>query len=205
MRRTLGETKRQQGHHRQEHGSALQDPTLYQSSTQSATQLATQSDTLPTRGGARGGTTTGKCGEHCGETKRQQGHHRQEHGSALQDPTSYQSSTQSATQLATQSDTLQEEEQEEELQQANAENTAEKPSGNKATIVKTALQGPTSYALHGSTSNHHSERCIFGRIETARCLQLFHYSKNFTAAGDIVGFTPLIGTLSPFLSGISIK
>ncbi|KAF6218607.1 hypothetical protein HO133_005958 [Letharia lupina] len=45
-------------------------------------------------------------------------------------------STQSATQLATQSDTLQEEEQEEELQQANAENTAEKPSGNKATIVK---------------------------------------------------------------------
>ncbi|KAF6233515.1 hypothetical protein HO173_008246 [Letharia columbiana] len=81
-----------------------------------------------------------KCGEHYGEIKRQQGHHRQEHGSALQDPTSYQSSTQSATQLATQSDTLQEEEQEEELQQANAENTAEKPSGNKATIVKNTAQ-----------------------------------------------------------------
>ncbi|KAF6224635.1 hypothetical protein HO173_012978 [Letharia columbiana] len=32
------------------------------------------------------------------------------------------------------------EEQEEELQQANAENTAEKPSGNKATIVKNAAQ-----------------------------------------------------------------
>ena len=51
-----------------------------------------------------------------------------------------QSSTQSATQLATQSDTLQEEEQEEDLQQANAENTAEKPSGNKATIVKNTAQ-----------------------------------------------------------------
>ncbi|KAF6229457.1 hypothetical protein HO173_011584 [Letharia columbiana] len=51
-----------------------------------------------------------------------------------------QPSTQSATQLATQSDTLQEEEQEEELQQANAENTAEKPSGNKATIVKNTAQ-----------------------------------------------------------------
>ncbi|KAF6225961.1 hypothetical protein HO173_012628 [Letharia columbiana] len=38
------------------------------------------------------------------------------------------------------SDTLQEEEQEEELQQANAENTAEKPSGNKATIVKNTAQ-----------------------------------------------------------------
>ncbi|KAF6240561.1 hypothetical protein HO173_001230 [Letharia columbiana] len=49
-------------------------------------------------------------------------------------------STQSATQLATQSNTLQEEEQEEELQQANAENTAEKPSGNKATIVKNTAQ-----------------------------------------------------------------
>ncbi|KAF6231545.1 hypothetical protein HO173_010297 [Letharia columbiana] len=44
------------------------------------------------------------------------------------------------TQLATQSNTLQEEEQEEELQQANAENTAEKPSGNKATIVKNTAQ-----------------------------------------------------------------
>ncbi|KAF6232244.1 hypothetical protein HO173_009627 [Letharia columbiana] len=32
------------------------------------------------------------------------------------------------------------EKQEEELQQANAENTAEKPSGNKATIVKNAAQ-----------------------------------------------------------------
>ncbi|KAF6232978.1 hypothetical protein HO173_008734 [Letharia columbiana] len=43
-------------------------------------------------------------------------------------------------QLATQSDTLQEEEQEEELQQANAENTAEKPSGNKAPSTKNTAQ-----------------------------------------------------------------
>ncbi|KAF6241046.1 hypothetical protein HO173_000840 [Letharia columbiana] len=42
--------------------------------------------------------------------------------------------------LATQSDTLQEEEQEEELQQANAENTAEKPSGNKAPSTKNTAQ-----------------------------------------------------------------
>ncbi|KAF6224752.1 hypothetical protein HO133_009946 [Letharia lupina] len=35
-------------------------------------------------------------------------------------------------------------------------------------------------------------RCIFGRIETA-----------FTAAGELMGFTPLIGLVSPFLSGIS--
>ncbi|KAF6226139.1 hypothetical protein HO133_009005 [Letharia lupina] len=45
---------------------------------------------------------------------------------------STQSATQSATQLATQSDIL----QEEELQQANAENTAEKASGNKAPSTK---------------------------------------------------------------------
>ncbi|KAF6232977.1 hypothetical protein HO173_008733 [Letharia columbiana] len=100
--------------------------------------------TIPHQIITQGGTTTGKCGEHCGEhcgeTKRQQGPQHQEHGSALQDPTSYQSSTQSATQLATQSDTLQEEEQEEELQQANAENTAEKPSGNKAPSTKNTAQ-----------------------------------------------------------------
>ena len=41
------------------------------------------------------------------------------------------------------------------------ENTAEKPSGNKATIVKNTAQlseipRHTSYTLHDSTSNHHS-------------------------------------------------
>ncbi|KAF6232979.1 hypothetical protein HO173_008735 [Letharia columbiana] len=96
----------------------------------------------------RGGTTTGKCGEHCGETKRQQGHHRQEHGSALQDPTSYalhgstsnhhSASGEHHCNLACYPHYI--EEQEEELQQANAENTAEKPSGNKATIVKNTAQ-----------------------------------------------------------------
>ena len=51
-------------------------------------------------------------------------------------------STQSTTQLATQQATQPEHsvEQEEELQQANAENTAEKPSDNKATISKNTAQ-----------------------------------------------------------------
>ncbi|KAF6225902.1 hypothetical protein HO133_009905 [Letharia lupina] len=50
--------------------------------------------------------------------------------------------TQSTTQLATQQATQPEHsvEQEEELQQANAENTAEKPSDNKATISKNTAQ-----------------------------------------------------------------
>ena len=52
-------------------------------------------------------------------------------------------SAQQVTQLATQSDILQEEEQEKELQQANAENTAEKASDNKATISKNTAQFST--------------------------------------------------------------
>ncbi|KAF6236393.1 hypothetical protein HO173_005485 [Letharia columbiana] len=87
-------------------------------------------------------------GEHCGETKRQQGPQHQEHGSALQNPTSYAlhgstSNHHSASgeyhcNLAYHPHCI--EEQEEELQQANAENTAEKLSGNKATIVKNTAQ-----------------------------------------------------------------
>ncbi|KAF6232421.1 hypothetical protein HO173_009300 [Letharia columbiana] len=97
--------------------------------------------------------------------------------------------------------------QEKSIQQANAENTTEKPSGNKAPSTKNTAQLSKIPRHMLSTVPHQiitPERCIFGRIETVRCLQLCHYSKNFTAAGDIVGFTPLIGTLSPFLSDISI-
>ncbi|KAF6233980.1 hypothetical protein HO173_007810 [Letharia columbiana] len=67
------------------------------------------------------------------------------------------------------------EEQEEELQQANAENTAEKLSGNKATIVKNTAQLSKIPPHMLSTVPHQiitPERCIFGRIETVRCLAL---------------------------------
>ncbi|KAF6238747.1 hypothetical protein HO173_003253 [Letharia columbiana] len=66
-------------------------------------------------------------------------------------------------------------EQEEELQQANAENTAEKLSGNKATIVKNTAQLSKIPPHMLSTVPHQiitPERCIFERIETVRYLAL---------------------------------
>ena len=145
---------------------------------------AIQEKVSTSRHSARGGTTTGKCGEHCGETKRQQGHHHQEHGSALQDPTSYalHGSTSNHHSASGERD-------------YNLACCLHMPwqyhivvhHCNDDTRGGSTASITANWATAGGRSMRNIGRCIFGRIETVRCLTLtaislvegFHYGRRF--------------------------